>query len=277
MYNNPRPSGSQPRLPVAPAKPPVDLRTKYNLAPQPVSVDKIAGLVKGRASASMEEITEIIDSNTGVTQKLISLAYPKQAARLGATVQMATSRLGVNRVIVVMVGDLLTKSVIETFETMVEMTLEVSDGTVPLADHGYLTGTVRFTGENSGQVTLAFSPHLSLLITAKVMGGDLGGEEHTPAIINDAVGELVNIVTGSLQSKLSDAGLRSEVGLPVVQYSSTLPREAAIAGGSNDHFYFRCGVHTLVAHLSVDPSAPKASFAQRAPPTHGTTWRANGA
>jgi CheY-specific phosphatase CheX len=277
MYNNPRPSSSKPRLQVAPTKPPVDLRTKYNLAPQPVSVDKIAGLVKGRASASMEEITEIIDSNTGVTQKLISLAYPKQAARLGATVQMATSRLGVNRVIVVMVGDLLTKSVIETFETMVEMTLEVNDAPVPLADHGYLTGTVRFTGENSGQVTLAFSPHLSLLITAKIMGGDLGGEEHTPEIINDAVGELVNIVTGSLQSKLSDAGLRSEVGLPEVRFVSTLPREAAIEGGSSDQFNFRCGVHTLVAHLSVDPSAPKASAAQRAPPTHGANWRANGA
>jgi CheY-specific phosphatase CheX len=270
MPTNPAPKGF-------PAHPGNDLRAKFNLSPQPLSVTKIAGLVQGRASASMEEITELITTNSGVTQKLISLAYPKQAARLGATVAMATSRLGVNRVIVVMVGDLLAKAVIETFETMVEMTLETAETTsLSLADHGYLTGTVRFTGENCGQVTLAFSPHLALLITAKLMGGDLGGEEHTPEIINDAIGELVNIVTGSLQSKLSDAGLRSEVGLPQVSYQSTLPKEAAVNGGSSDQFFFRCGVHTLAVHLSIDPSAPKAS-ALRAPPTHGTSWRANGA
>jgi CheY-specific phosphatase CheX len=269
MPNNPAPKGF-------PANPGDDLRAKFNLSPQPLSVTKIAGLVQGRASASMEEITEIINTNSGVTQKLISLAYPRQAARLGATVAMATSRLGVNRVIVVMVGDLLAKAVVETFETMVEMTLETADTTaISLADHGYLTGSVRFKGENSGQVTLAFSPHLALLITAKIMGGDLGGEEHTPDIINDAIGELVNIVTGSLQSKLSDAGLPSEVGLPEVKYQATLPKDAAVNGGSNDQFFFRCGVHTLVVHLSIDPSAPKPAL--RAPPTHGTSWRANGA
>ena len=73
-------------------------------------MQKIAGLAKGRESASMDEITEIISTDSGVTQRLMSMAYPKTAARLGATVQMATSRLGVNRVIVVMVGDLLTKA-----------------------------------------------------------------------------------------------------------------------------------------------------------------------
>jgi CheY-specific phosphatase CheX len=275
MYQNPRPNGAS-------AKPvPPDLRSKFNLAPQPASVTKIAGLVKGRASASMDEIGQIIDGNTGVTQKLISMAYPKQAARLGATVQMATSRLGVNRVIVVMVGDLLSKAVIETFTTMIDMPLEVTETpAASITDYGYLTGTVRFNGENSGQVTLAFSPHMSLVITAKAMGGELGSEEHTPEVINDAIGELVNIVTGSLQSKLSDAGLSSEVGLPQVQYSASLPKEA-VPGGSSDLYYFKCGAHTLVAHLSIDPSAPKGAIAppgpRRAPPTHGTTWRANGA
>ena len=274
MHSNPRP-GSAP----APGSNNNDLRAKFNLAPQPASVTKIAGLVKGRSSASMEEISEIINTNTGVTQKLISLAYPRQQARIGATVQMATSRLGVNRVIVVMVGDLLGKAVMETFHTMVEMPLEPAETTAISLDHGYLTGTVRFSGENSGQVTLAFSPHLALLVTAKIMGGDLGGEEHTPEIINDAVGEIVNIVTGSLQSKLSDAGLRSEVSVPDVKYLTALPKEAAVNGGSSDQFFFRSGMHTLVVHLSIDPSAPKieAPANRRAPSTHGTTWRANGA
>ncbi len=88
MLNNKPPS------PGSPMKSPNDLRAKYQLPAQPPNVQKIAGLVKGRASASMDEITEIINSETGVTQRLISMAYPRQQARQGATVQMATSRLG---------------------------------------------------------------------------------------------------------------------------------------------------------------------------------------
>jgi len=257
-------------------EPAVDLRAKYHLAPQPVNVTKISGLVKGRASASMDEITEIINSDSGVTQRLIGLAYPKPQARLGATVQMATSRLGVNRVIVVLVGDLLTKAVVETFATMAEVELKTAElNNISLTDHGYRTGSVRFTGEASGQVTLAFSPHLSLLVTAKLMGGELGADDHTKEVTNDAIGELVNIVTGNLQSKLSDAGLPSEVGLPEVKYAMSLPKDPG-TGGSFDQFYFRSGTHLLVVQLSIDPSAPKAS-PMRAPPNHGTAWRANGA
>jgi CheY-specific phosphatase CheX len=265
-WNN---NANRPGAPKPPLKSQEDLRAKYQLAPQPANVKKIAGLANGRESATMEEITEIISTDSGVTQRLMTLAYPRQTARLGATVQMATSRLGVNRVIVVMVGDLLTKAVIETFETMLSMKLEIDDPTmISLADHGYLTGTVRFKGENNGQVTLAFSPHLSLVLATTLLGCDLD-EEQSPETINDTIGELVNIVTGNLQSKLCDAQLRSEVGLPEVKFEQTLPKEE-VPGGSFDQFYFRSGMHTLVVSLSIDPSKPKA------PMTKGNSWRANG-
>ena len=262
--SNPRPGGQKP----AP-KNAVDLRTKFHLPAQPVNVQKIAGLAKGRESASMDEISNIISTDSGVTQRLMSMAYPKMDVRKTATVQMATARLGVNRVIVVMVGDLLTKAVMETFETMVGMEIHLADpNTVTLPEHGFLTGTVRFTGQNNGQVTLAFSPHLSLIVGAQLLGG--GSEhEHAPEEINDVIGELVNIVTGSLQSKLCDANLQSEVGLPEVKFESVLPHEG-VNGASFDQFYFRCAMQTLVVNLSIDASKP------RAPMTKGNSWRANG-
>jgi CheY-specific phosphatase CheX len=265
MYQNNRPTNG------TPGNKPVDLRAKFQLPPQPASVQKIAGLSKGRESASMDEIAEIISTESGVTQRLMSIAYPKAAARLGATVQMATSRLGVNKVIVVLVGDLLTKAVHETFETMVGMPLEQADPqTVSMPDYKFLTSAVRFAGQANGQVTLAFSAHLSLVLAAQLLGGDI--EEHTPEAINDVIGELVNIVTGNLQSKLCDAGLTSEVGLPEVKFETVLPTEA-VPGGSSDHFFFHCGTHTLAVCLSIDPSAKKTRMA---PSTQGNTWRANG-
>ncbi len=247
---------------------PPDLRARFQLPPQPPGVQRIAGLVKGKETSSMDEIVEIIDKDHSVTKRLITMAFPRAAAREGATVQMATSRLGVNRVIVVLVGDLLTQAVIETFETMVAMTLETDDpSAMSMAEHGYLTGTVKFTGQTNGYVTLALSPHLSLLISARLLGGTLD-DEYTPEVINDAIGELVNIVTGNLQSRLCDAGLPSEVGLPEVKFQPTLPKDT-VAGGSTEQFYFRQGMYTLAVNLSIDPSP------QRAPATRGTEYRAN--
>jgi CheY-specific phosphatase CheX len=257
-----------PNRPQAPPNQTNELRARFKLAPLPPSVEKIAGLVKGRENASMEEISEIINTEQVVTERLISMAYPRPAARLGATVVMATSRLGVNRVISVMVGDLLTKAVIDTFETMVAMTFEVeAPSAMFMAEQGFLTGSVKFTGKANGKVTLAFSPHLSLVVAGKLLGGNLD-DEHAPEAINDAIGELVNIVTGNLQSRLSDAGLPSEVGLPEVLFQPTLPKDA-VPGGSSDQFFFRHGVHTLAVNLSIDPNAPVSPKALRAPGTWG--------
>jgi chemotaxis protein CheX len=275
--NNYNPNGWQPKPNPqnSPMKAKPDLRAKFQLPAQPANVEKIANLAKGRAVASMEEITEIISTDSGVTQRLISMAYPRRDARLGATVQMATSRLGVNRVIVVMVGDLLGKAVQGTFETMLGMPLEMEDPSeMSLADYGFLTGSVRFSGASNGLVTLAFSPHFSLMLASQLLGGDMD-TEHTPEAINDVIGELVNIVTGNLQSKLCDAGLSSEVGLPQVAFQKKLPDEA-VEGGSNDKFYFRHGMHSFAVCLSIDPSPQTiAPAAPRAPSTHGTSWRAN--
>jgi CheY-specific phosphatase CheX len=229
-----------------------DPRAKFKLPPPLPNVKKIADLVKGRETASMEEIIRIIDADRLVTQRLISTAYPRMAAREGATVEMATARLGVNHVIFLIIGDLLKEAVIQTFEMMVSVSLELDDPSLlPLADQQRLTGSVKFTGKTSGQVTLAFSPYLSLLVTARLMGGNL--EDHySPDVIHDAVGELVNIVTGNLQSRLQDAGMPSEVGLPDVRYLSMLPKNT-IAGGNSECFFFRQGMHNLGVNLSIAP------------------------
>ena len=230
------------------------VRAKFHLPAEPEGVKKIVDLVKGKDSSSMQEIVRIIDTDHMVSQRLIKMAYPKAAARQGATVQMATSRLGVNRVIVVMVGELLSQAVIETFETMVSMTLEKDDSpSISLGDHYLLTGTVKFSGKTNGIVSLAFSPHLTLLLCARLMDGTMD-DKYPPEVTHDVVGEIVNIITGNLQSRLCDAGFPSEMGLPEVKYVPTLPKDT-VRGGSSDQFFFRHSIYSLAAHLSVDPKS----------------------
>lgn len=230
------------------------LRARYKLAPLPEGVGKIVGLMEGREKATLQEITKIINADRVMTQRLITAAFPKPSARDGATVQMATSRLGISRVIMMLVGDLLTQSVTDTFETMVSIKLEVDDGSMlPPAHGGQLMASVKFSGRATGEVTLAFSPYLGLLIAARLLGGNIE-DKYPPEVINDAVGEIVNIITGNLQSRLSDAGLPSQVALPEVKLQNVFPT-VTILGGSSDRFYFRHSAYGLGVNLCIAPFA----------------------
>jgi CheY-specific phosphatase CheX len=249
---NPQPNPNRPTARTAPTAPPKDLRAQYNLAPVPSSVDQIAGLVKG-TNSEMREITRIINRDTAVTQRCMITAYPKAEMRENATLDMATTRLGLGRVISLIVGDLLQQAVIETFRTMVGLEMTSEDPvTMPTAPT-YFIGTARFKGRASGDVLLAFPPPFERFVTAQILGGS-PQDKWEIETIHDTLGELVNIVTGNLQSRLTDAGLPSDMGLPVVKQQTVFPT-VTILGGSSDRFYFVSGEHSLGVNLCISPFA----------------------
>jgi CheY-specific phosphatase CheX len=255
MFNS-QPKNNRP-LPTRTA-PPKDLRAQYNLAPVPGGVEQIAGLVKGKEAASMQEITRIIKRDTAVTQRCMLTAYPKPDARENATLDMATTRLGLSRVISLIVADLLQQSVVETFTTMIGLEMKADDpAEMPTPPGGFLIGSARFTGRATGDVLLAFPQAFGRFITAQLLGGS-PDDKWPPETINDALGELVNIVTGNLQSRLVDASLPSEMGLPTVRQQGVFP-SVTILGGTSERFYFRNGSHHLGVNLCISPfSKPPA-------------------
>jgi CheY-specific phosphatase CheX len=249
---NPQPSNHRPSVRTAPMAPPRDLRAQYNLAPVPGGVDQIAGLVKGKDNSEMREITRIINRDHAVTQRCMITAYPKPEMRENATLDMATTRLGLSRVISLIVADLLQQTVIETFSTMIgiEMTPD-EPAKMPVPPGGFIIGSARFNGRATGDVLLAFPQPFAQLITMQVLGGS-PGDAYPVETIHDALGELVNIITGNLQSRLADAGLPSEMGLPTVKKQSLFPT-VTILGGTSDRFYYRSGEHDLGVNLCISP------------------------
>jgi CheY-specific phosphatase CheX len=245
---NPQPQNNRTK----PLSPPKDLRAQFKLAPVPGGVDQIAGLVHGKEAASMQEITNIINRDRAVTQRCMITAYPKAATREGATLSMATTRLGLSRVISLIVVDLLQQTVVDTFNTMISMEMKSEDpAQMPMPPGGFLIGSARFTGRATGDVLLAFPHSFSRFITAQLLGGR--PDDKWPAeTISDAVGEIVNIVTGNLQSRLADAGLPSDMGLPEVKQAAVFP-SVTILGGTSDRFYYRNGNHHLGVNLCISP------------------------
>jgi CheY-specific phosphatase CheX len=229
-----------------------DLRVRFQLPPLAPGVKKIASLVAGREKASMEEIAQIIEGDESMSRRVIIMAYPRVAARADATVDMAISRLGINCIIMLLVGDLLTRAVTDTFETMVSIRLETDDPSLmPIEHHGRLTGSVKFNGIANGQVSLAFSNDLGLLSATRLLGGN-DDDEFPPDVVSDAVGEIVNIVTGNLQSRLHDAGLESQMEVPEVLVQYGFPK-SEVEGASTEQFFFRQATRGLGVNLCINP------------------------
>lgn len=75
-------------------------------------------------------------------------------------------------------------------------------------------GSVSFTGKMNGILYLNFSEKMAKAATGAIMGSDptsLSLDE-----ISDVVGELTNMVTGNLKSKMTDQGYNCQLTIPSV-------------------------------------------------------------
>lgn len=104
----------------------------------------------------------------------------------------------------------------EVFSTMLSMEVicdeEVDDQLLPPTSVGGVSGGVGFTGKMSGMLYL----NLPVDFAKKCGGQILGSEELSDTEVNDVVGELTNMVTGNLKSKMADRGFNCTLSIPNV-------------------------------------------------------------
>jgi hypothetical protein len=215
-----------------------------------IDVEKIAKLVAGRQQASLEDIAQIINNDVQVTGRLMERAYPRAPARESATIQMATSRVGINYVIILYITDLLTQYVVETFQDKAGISLTKEDASlVPLEERDYLVASVKFSGKASGKISLVFSSTMSLLIADRILAE---GEEMTLESINAAISEVVDTIGANMQKGLSAGRLPCQFEPAEIGHHSYIQTEK-IPGGALEEFYFRHAGQGLRIQLSLNP------------------------
>jgi CheY-specific phosphatase CheX len=214
------------------------------------NIKKLARLVDIRQVASLDEIARVIDNDSALTGPLMKRAYPKAPVREAATLQMATSRVGINYIIILLITDLITQYVLEVFREMAGMTLVKDDPALMLHEgRSYLVATVRFKGKASGSLFFVFSSSLSLQVADKLLGAE---EEMTMENIQAAVLEITSVIASNMETGLNAGRLPCKVEPPIVSLEETFPDER-IPGGTNEEFYFRQGTHGLRVKLCVSP------------------------
>jgi chemotaxis protein CheX len=135
----------------------------------------------------------------------------------------------------------LTPRTIQVWSSMLGLALEGSDEPVPIGSTGHRrwSGCIALSGEWRGAVTVSCIEPLARVVTGAMFG--IEPAEATEAEIQDAIGELANIIGGQTKQVLGD---RCMLGLPVViegdNFQSTVPGSHAVV-----KLPFRCEGHTV--------------------------------
>lgn len=103
----------------------------------------------------------------------------------------------------------------EIFSTMVMMEVavegKITDSMSPLKDS--ITGVIGLAGTHKGVLAIHFPHSVAMAITGSFLGMDV---EELNEDVEDAVGELANMLGGNVKSILSEKGRDIELSLPSV-------------------------------------------------------------
>ena len=144
----------------------------------------------------------------------------------------------------------ISNSVIETFDTMLNMELvKVGKVTDPGLNEKRLVGAVSYAGEVVGTMSLHVSEEFAKLITCSMLGmeeSEIEGIEE----IKDVLGELANIISGNLKSDFLDSDLACIISTPSITRGSDFKIEPSKMGDLHE-WVFRCGTNEIVVEISL--------------------------
>ena len=109
----------------------------------------------------------------------------------------------------------LLEGVKEVFETMIFMDIEESSEPEEKIENDSLLGSITFQGEIEGCLGIRCGMPCAQTIAANMLGMDPGEEISQPEIC-DAIGEVSNMVLGSIKSRIQESAGELQVSIPTV-------------------------------------------------------------
>ena len=225
-----------------------ELAKRYGFAPVPESVMRLTRLVAGEY-ADLDEIAAVIQSDPALSARLLRVANPHatcEAEFTVDTVETALMRNGLGGALILAMGTPLGLALKKTFQTMLSMKLDQFPAHQLLGVNGeHMRGSIGFAGKVNGHVYLRMTLPSARTVAAGIFGCK-PEDMNDPDEIRDAIGELLNIMTGNFKSNLCDAGLDCKLEPPKVGITTdySTPIEP---GGGIERIAFRCGnIHPFV-------------------------------
>lgn len=225
-----------------------DLMKKFGLEASPASVAKLSQLVSQR-DQDLDKIAAMVKADKTLSTRLLKVANAKGRDPAFTQAEDVIFRLGVGCVLLLAMEDPLAHAVKKTFQTMLSLKLEaVEPEKVTTFSGNQVIGCVNFSGKANGGVYLRFKKESAKTFAGTVLG--MKPEELDDDMVNDTIGELVNMVTGNFKSNLCDAGLNCTLTPPKIYTSEVFDKEQT-PGVGYDLLAFQAQQHPLLVDMCV--------------------------
>lgn len=147
---------------------------------------------------------------------------------------------------------LVESSVTEVFSTMLNFNLESVPPDEPLLNgEQHIASAVGFIGRLTGVVYLYVGSGFAVRITSGLVGipaNEIDGNE----MVNDAMGEMANMVVGHIKSTLSDRGLPCQLTIPSIVRGNQFSIEP-VSTTQRRVFKFKTGTDQLLVEMLIKP------------------------
>lgn len=148
------------------------------------------------------------------------------------------------------IEQLITSAVTEVFGTMLNFKVRLDQETVPpINGESHIAGSVGFIGRLTGVVFLYSTNSFARRVTSSMLGltdSEIEGDE----MVNDAIGELSNMVVGHIKSRLSDRGMPCVLTIPSIVRGSHFTIEP-VSSTERKVFFFQCDSSSLVVEVLI--------------------------
>ena len=137
------------------------------------------------------------------------------------------------------IDQIIPTAVASVFGTMLNFSIVTEPDAIREVNEGpHVVGAVTFVGTMNGVVYLQCGDPLARRITGGLLGLDqreIDGHE----MVNDAMGEMTNMVVGHLKTRLVDRGMSCVMSIPSVVRGNDFLIEP-LTGSERRAYFFRC-------------------------------------
>ena len=230
-----------------------DLEKRYGLEAIPESVRRLGQLVS-RPDASAEAVARLVSADPGFTARLLRAANPRATSEehyTCTTVEDALQRTGMGIVLLVAMHDPLLAAVQKTFFTMLGIEMKMHPAADLPVPGEHVLCEIAFAGKANGSAALRLTGPSARHAAARVLGLT-PAELEDPAVVDDVIGELSNMVVGNFKSNLCDAGLSCTLSPPTITRTSEFELRS-VAGSLGQRIGLRAPDLDLFVDLNVNP------------------------
>jgi chemotaxis protein CheX len=152
-----------------------------------------------------------------------------------------------------MIRENIARAVADVFKTMlgrpVVLAPERPDVPAAVTEAAQIVGSVGFIGEVNGLIYIHLTEAFATQVTGQILGMSkpelLAAGDET---VNDAIGELTNMVVGSFKNALCDAGYPCKLTIPSILRGSNFCIQST-RSAQRRRYQFACGDQRLVADI----------------------------